>query len=249
MNFARITVRRLPRDTRVRLVEDGILSPVARVGPFAPLEAYPPSYGRITAHADIACLRAPLKSTGEPNFNHLAYVAISEQYLRDSFAVLRHAPQAYLRGVTEAWLDYASSTGDSSFLAPNSDRVRLLMEAYDRFLYGRSPGMLVERGGVAYRRYWSLILGLPAAWLLGLRIGLSHREASRIRVLALYLCFNIAWVAVVGNSLEVGENNRFRFLTDPLSLALLALIAERLWERGRGPGIRFGAAKPAADSP
>jgi len=34
-------------------------------------------------------------------------------------------------------------------------------------------------------------------------------------------------VALVGNLLELGENNRFRFETDPLSLCLLGLLLDR----------------------
>ena len=38
---------------------------------------------------------------------------------------------------------------------------------------------------------------------------------------------------VVGNALELGENNRFRFVVDPLCVALLGrLITERLHRRG-----------------
>lgn len=38
----------------------------------------------------------------------------------------------------------------------------------------------------------------------------------------------VGWVALVGNSLDVGENNRFRFATDPLSLSLFGLLVEHL---------------------
>jgi hypothetical protein len=249
MNLARITVRRLPRDARDRLIRARVLSPVAAVRPFAPLDAYPAAYEQVTAHADIACLRDPLKSTGEPNFNHLAYVALSEQYLRDSLAVVRHAPRAYLRGIEEAWLDYASSTSDSSFLAPNVDRAKPLTEAYDAFLYGRVPGLVLERGGIRYRVYAGLVVALPLAWIFGLWRAFGSEEAKEARPLVLYLCFNIAWVALVGNSLEVGENNRFRFVTDPLSVALLAMLAERLVERLRPESVRSGAGKPSAGIP
>ena len=247
MNLARITVRRLPRDARDRLIRARILSPLAAVRPFAPLDAYPPSYEQVTAHADIPCLRDPLKSTGEPNFNHLAYVSLSEQYLRDGLAVVRHAPRAYLRGVSEAWLDYASSASDSSFLTPNAERARVLREGYDVLVYGRVPGLVLERGGIGYRVYALLILGLGAAWLFGLHLAARGPEGAR--PLAAFLCFSIAWVALVGNGLEVGENNRFRFVTDPLSAALLAAALQRAAERCGLVRIRSGAATPAVGSP
>lgn len=249
MNLARITVRRLPRDARDRLIHARVLSPVAAVRPFAPLDAYPAAYEQVSAHADVACLRDPLKSTGGPNFNHLAYVALSEQYLRDSLAVVRYAPRSYLRGVSEAWLDYASSTSDSSFLAPNIDRVRALAEVYDAVLYGRVPGLVLERGGIPYRLYAGLVLALPAAWLFGLWLAFGSEGRSRLRPLALFLCFTIAWVALVGNSLEVGENNRFRFVTDPLSIALFAVLVQRLAGRLLVAPLRSGAGMPAAGIP
>jgi len=38
---------------------------------------------------------------------------------------------------------------------------------------------------------------------------------------------------VVGNSLELGENNRFRFETDPLSVCLLGLSLQGALDRLR----------------
>jgi hypothetical protein len=52
-------------------------------------------------------------------------------------------------------------------------------------------------------------------------------------------CVNIAYVALVVNSLTAGENNRFRFVTDPLSLVLLAVLVDR-WLRPRIGPAPFG---------
>jgi hypothetical protein len=50
------------------------------------------------------------------------------------------------------------------------------------------------------------LVGLVAA----LGRGPGRRLDRRQRFLAGLLCFNIAFVAVVGNLMELGENNRFR---------------------------------------
>jgi hypothetical protein len=47
------------------------------------------------------------------------------------------------------------------------------------------------------------------------------------------MCFNIAYVALVGNLFELGENNRFRFETDPLSPCLPGLFVEHTLLAGR----------------
>ena len=44
------------------------------------------------------------------------------------------------------------------------------------------------------------------------------------RVAALVAMLSIIYVAVAGNLFETGENNRFRFATDPLTIALAAAL-------------------------
>jgi len=96
-----------------------------------------------------------------------------------------------------------------------------------------------------------LALALPLAWIFGMRMAFGGGDPAGApeRILALYLCFNIAWVALVGNSHEVGENERFRFVTDPLSVALLGVALQRLGGRARGALLRYGAGRLSVDSP
>lgn len=41
-----------------------------------------------------------------------------------------------------------------------------------------------------------------------------------------YLCFNIAYVGLIASLFEIGENNRIRFSTDPLSIVLLGVAIQ-----------------------
>ena len=54
----------------------------------------------------------------------------------------------------------------------------------------------------------------------------------------LFALFNIAWVIVVGNFLDFGENNRFRMLVEPLIWVVLVTslneALQPLWTRIRG---------------
>ena len=75
------------------------------------------------------------------------------------------------------------------------------------------------------------MLGLPLVFLGGVAAASGRGWAGRgldrtQRLVVAFMCFNIAFVALVGNLLELGENNRFRFETDPLSLCLLGLVIE-----------------------
>ena len=65
-------------------------------------------------------------------------------------------------------------------------------------------------------------------------------DASSRQVLAFLAC-TMLYVALVGNSLEVLENQRFRFMTDPFLAVVLALALHR--------GAGFVRAKTASAGP
>ncbi len=119
----------------------------------------------------------------------------------------------------------------------HSAYIRPASNLYDAvfFLRWRGPGS--EEDPRAPARYWGLILGLPVVFGFGLAAAFGRGPGRRLdrsqRLLAAFLCFNIAYVAVVGNSLELGENNRFRFETDPLSVCLLGLSLQGALDRLR----------------
>lgn len=73
----------------------------------------------------------------------------------------------------------------------------------------------------------ALIAAVAIAW---------RRRRERVTSATLLYCaLTIVFVAVVGNSLEVGENNRFRFLSEPLTWVLVTLVVDRaLASLGRG---------------
>ncbi len=50
------------------------------------------------------------------------------------------------------------------------------------------------------------------------------RLSRNQRMLVLYACLTIIYVALVGNFFECGENERFRFEVDPLHVVLLGLF-------------------------
>jgi hypothetical protein len=228
MSLAHLTTDGLGAAEARRLVEAGTLSPSSLVPAFSRPQVYPRAYFDPPPATRVRALYWETKTTGGPNYNHAAYIRISDELLHDSLWVLRHRPRLYLASVREGWRIYFRSPSDLRFLgAENLGAVQPASDLYDAvfFLRRRGPGSDDDRRAPA--RYWGLILGLPVVFGFGLAAafgrGPGRRRDRSQRLLAGFLCFNIAYVAVVGNSLELGENNRFRFETDPLSVCLLGL--------------------------
>jgi len=251
MNFSGVTVRAVPIQTRQKLVDEGKLTPLAMIPRFSDLSAYPPEYAAVAGFEGIPVLRQTRKSNGAPNSNHLAYIAISAQYLKDDLYVVRHHPQYLLVGWLNSWLNYFRSTTDYALLFGNLRHITPVNVLYDYLCYGKVPWYRLRLGSIPLyfapgsepRVYAFLLLGLPALVVFGIRQALrAQRNGLALdgnqRLLLLYLCFNIVYVALVGNTFEVSENNRFRFATDPLYVVLLGLVIERLrrrrtlWNRG-----------------
>jgi hypothetical protein len=228
MSLAHLTTDGLGAAEARSLVEAGTLSPSSLVPAFSRPQVYPRAYFDPPPATRVRALYWETKTTGGPNYNHAAYIRISDELLHDSLWVLRHRPRLYLASVREGWRIYFRSPSDLRFLgAENLGAVQPASDLYDAVFFLRRRGPGSDDDARAPARYWGLILGLPIVFGLGLAAAFGRgpgrgRDRSQ-RLLAGFLCFNIAYVAVVGNSLELGENNRFRFETDPLSVCLLGL--------------------------
>ncbi len=246
MNSSSVTVRAVPVERRQALVAERKLTPLAMIPRFSELGAYPAAYAKVRGLERVRALRQIRKSTGANNFNHLAYIAISEDYLRDDLYVLRHQPKYALVGWLNSWLCYFRSASDYPLLYGNLGRIAPVNILYDYLCYGKVPRYRLHLGPIPVyfaapyaepRLYLFLVLGLPLLVVCGIRLALRGHSGdlclgSDQRVLLLYLCANIIYVALVGNAFEVGENHRLRFATDPLYAVLLGLVLEQL-RRGR----------------
>lgn len=240
MNLAKVCTFRLPLEERERLIRSGVLSGLATIMPWSPPEAYrglvPPA-----PPTGIPVLDQVTKSTGKPNFNSMAYLAISRAYLRDAIWVITHRPAAYIRGSIKAYRYFCWPSSNPRLVwgvDTNISRIRAWDSLYSTVVCGRLAPRFSEG--------FFIFLAYALAVVLGLRLSLRRRPGltDDRRLLLLFLLGNIIYVTLVGNASEVDENWRYRFTIDPLCLAVIAYLIQTarqgglkglLWPHRAGP--------------
>jgi hypothetical protein len=250
MSLSKTTTFLLPRAERERMVEQGRLSPYALISPFSDLGAY----GEVlasTPETGGAILDNERKASGAVNFHNVAYIEVGRAYLEDAFRVLSSRPGTHIGGWTLSYLICFLPASDSYFLLRNRGQVEGLDRLYSHALCGQiryAPESTTEalaRQAPAERLLgvgWLLLAGYALGVVYGAKVAWRALAARpRDAVLGLtagFLVLNVIWVVVVGNAVELGENNRFRFVADPLCLALLGLFIEDFMRRRRRVGER-----------
>lgn len=236
MSLWKISGRQLPHTQVKQWVAEDKLSPVSLIEVYSGPEKYPAHYRSNNPYAHIPALAQLDKSTGAKNLNHFSIIAIASQYRHDAHYVLRHAPQSFLIGVAGASFGYFKTSSDLEFLERNKQQISHMDRLYNYLFYGKIPYNILDSGLVPITSdkpqffFLFLLLGLPLLLLNGLRLALGRRTASRFdrsqRLVIGYLCFNITYVALISSLFEIGENNRIRFSTDPLSIVLLGVAIQ-----------------------
>ena len=231
MSLAKLTTLELDHGIREQMVAAGTLSPMALDDrSFEPPEKYPRFFAatRPTGHP---VLDVRIKSTDHINFNNLAYAAVSQQALDDALTVIRTRPEVYLRSLRTAWLMSWRPASDYPFLAENRAAIEPYSRVFSKVLaaqptYPEKPGFLLKPGSVGI----FLVIGNVLAMAFGLGVLVRcawQQRVSAIDASLIFLWLNVMYVAVVGNALEMDENQRFRFAVNPFIAILLAVGAQR----------------------
>ena len=230
MNLANITTFRLSEKERRTLQRSGELSKLATIFPFR----NPVAYLKLFPNTPLTGI--PVLDDPEPNqvnHHHLVYIEASNYYLRDALKVIRLHPRIYLQSIWQATYIYFHSTSDFDFLYGN----RKKMEAFDlwwnRSFYGQwDTGEKMESRMTTTRSIQNVSWLVVTAFLVSLISGAYHlyKNAGKLaeaqNVLILFMVYNILFVTVVGNMMEIGENNRFRFAVDPFILILFIFFLQ-----------------------
>jgi len=228
MNFWVMTGENLPQAELQRSVNAGELSQLSLIRRFSPIDAYPKEYREVNPFSDVPVLTQTRRSTGETNYNHFSIVAISRQYLRDGLNVARKHPEAYAKGLIRSTTVYFLSSSDYALLEPNKTAIARINRLFDRACYGKIPVRWAQLSGRPV--FLFILVGLPLVTVYAFAVGVKGKSVSREqRVLILYLVLNVVYVAGVSNLIEAGENNRMRFVTDPMTIPLVGLFISRTW--------------------
>jgi hypothetical protein len=239
MNLSKMTNSMLSVSERRVLVSTGKVSQVSLVPPFSSLERYqtliPP-----TPPTGVPVLDEEVKPSGVPNYNNLSYIAVSRQYGRDALRILLIKPDAYLRASAEAWQIWFTPASAYYFLSGNRQHFSRL-ERFWSFLEGR---ILYHRDrtlkATAPARYYVegllntgilIILAYLLVVIYGVVLIVRRRDLDPARLTILFLTLNVVYVMLVGNAIEVGENNRFRFSVDPLVLVIVIYVVQQALAR------------------
>ena len=229
MNLSKIATFRYPEKERKRLVKAGELSKFALLPPFRS----PPVYLKLLPDTPLTGI--PLwdeveTSQGSRNHHHLVYVKASGYYLRDALIVIRLNPGYYARSVIQALYIYFHSPSDYDHTLENRRQIKELDRWWNRLFYGqwqsnetsigRNLSMSAENVG------WCIIVSFVVVIVCSILYLWKNRAqlSKPLYLLVLFMLVNILFVSTVGNLMDIGENNRFRFVVDPFLLILFVFF-------------------------
>ncbi|MCE9613207.1 MAG: right-handed parallel beta-helix repeat-containing protein [Lentisphaerae bacterium] len=246
MNLFYIASHAVGTNTVAQLVQAGDIPAVAGVKPFSPLREYAPAYRADAPTApDAPELSDPGRASGYPNYNHGAFVGIARDYQRAATWIIRHYPRQYLASVLDAWLVFSQPAWDYFYLKDNRAALQSYLDVVSawrlrawvdirpvrRVIFG-------NEGPPTLCALTSLLLIPPLVVLFAL---IGWRQACRlirdqdVSVMpVVFMCASVVYVAVLGNAMDIGENNRFRATVDPLIYLLSVLTVRAAAQRLRG---------------
>jgi hypothetical protein len=200
---------------------------------FSPLSGYPEALrAPLPGLPEHPALLAPSKADGSANLNHAAYVRIGRAYQRAALVVVRSRPDVYLDRVRRAFRTWLRPPSDYIYVVPQREALR----GWDR-LHSR----LLLWSNLDRRRAGPTLVLLPAAALfLAALLWRPSAERRRLLLLVSFPVLAVAWNFMLGNLVDVEENNRFRVEVEGL---MVALGCWGLIEVARRAGAQIGGSR------
>ncbi len=250
MNLLRSTQPAVPQAVLDRMVEDGKMSPVARIPAFSPYDVYEPWVAACktsgTGLLDQPYADEPEISpfTGEPidvvNYDYRCFVPVYQQAGRDAWTLITSNPARWFdaRAVAlRTWFtDYPGDTTVVGHLMDGAGRVSVPLLTPDTSDWSnRGDDLLITRPLSLLPSAEFLVL-LAATGLAIRRRRRSH-DVDRLDRLTFLAAFIYASTMVPGVLFELGEQARFRWCIEPLVHVTVVAIGARWWNDHRQSGL------------
>jgi hypothetical protein len=229
MNLSKIITFRTPEKERKLLVRSGQLSEFALIPPFRNPTVYLELLADTPA-TGIPILDEAQTTVGSRNHHHLVYVKASEHYLRDALYLALLWPRYYARSLLQAVYIYFHSGSDFDLTTANRDQILTLDTWWNRLFYGQwqSNETSIDRNihiSAVHVGWWIVVSFLST--IIGSARFLWRQRGQPVTprtLLVVFMMFNILFLSIAGNTLDIGENNRFRFVIDPFLMVLFTFV-------------------------
>ena len=237
MNLSHLTTSHLSLEKKNQMISQGELSAFARIDPFSEVDDYLPLLPKIP-ETGIPVLDQKTKSNGSPNYNNIAYIQVSNFYLKDALALIRSEPLLYLKGIGRALFIYFHSSSDYFPLDGQKKHIDKLERFWNIVFLGQLQNYRDYQDRLLYRQPgqvgWFIVLAFGLSMLVGGRAILDlckqKEKTPADKIAIIFIAFNILFVTLASSMLDMDENNRFRFIIDPFLLVMLGLGLRYLWE-------------------
>lgn len=239
-NMARMTVETLPAELRADMIKSGRLSPLSGIDVFDKPERYIAVLGAAPP-TGVPVLDQMSKAVGGyPNYNAEVFLRVNPVLAKDSRQALLAYPQGFLKRVGTAYYHFNRPPSEFKGLESNVAHIaqpdrfyNLLMQGQPAAAWGLSTDPARPASPLLQMGLFKLA-GFFAA--IGACLWFARRAVSGLRrPLAPGWCFGVALAATVAyamlvtNVLDVWENNRARYMIDPLMT--LVVVAFLCWRR------------------
>lgn len=246
MNLQRAVIPVLDFQKLEEMYARGQVSDVAMIGPFGNYGLYDDVMEPCVPSGDHRSIVEPMRTTDEwsPNFNYECFLPVFDRAGQDAWAVIKEHPEAWLEGRlwslrTTAAVSSMPAESDSEVMRA-LDRIYswarldyrgvLSTEGWGTPIYGQLEAP-ADFGLVLIPLYGLVVvLGLSqvrAVWR-GLRETADGAPASggsqRRSLVLLITAGTVLFTVVVGAVAELGEQARFRTMTDPLVVVVAGVF-------------------------
>jgi hypothetical protein len=183
-------------------------------------------------------LTRPTKSgSGKPNFNHLGYIALADAYGRDSWALLRARPWAFIAAEAKAWYHYFRPASVDAHMDEGRTQLGWYQTIWNNVIFGR-VALPYRVQGKQIEMYPLLLAGTLAAGGFGVwwswrgrrassgPFGSSAFAAAKAPGVNIYMLGTVLYVTLVGNLLESAENFRYRFYINAFLLTWFVMLGQ-----------------------